>query len=80
MRGRRAIGSQTFVKAPEQLLVIDAVARRYGILPHEVLELDAWQLGLAVECYRQSDATAAQLQERINNQGGMVFPVVVLRS
>jgi len=61
------------------LLVIDAIARRYGILPHEVLELDAWQLGLAVECYRQADATAAQLQERINQQGGMVFPVVMLR-
>jgi hypothetical protein len=49
-------------------------------MPHEVLTLDPWELGLALECLQQSDATAAQLQNRINQGGGMVFPVVVLRS
>jgi hypothetical protein len=48
-------------------------------MPHEVLTLDPWELGLALECLQQSDATAAQLQARINQAGGMVFPVVVLR-
>jgi len=49
------------------------------MLPHQVLDLDPWQLSLALECAQQADATAAQTTDRITNSGGMVFPVVVLR-
>jgi len=54
--------------------MLDAIARRYGLLPHQVLELSPWELTLAAECLRQADATQAQAVER----AGMVIPVVVL--
>lgn len=48
-------------------------------MPHDVLDLDPWEISLAIECANQADATSAQLVERIRNQsGGMVFPVVVV--
>jgi hypothetical protein len=49
------------------------------MLPHQVLDLDPWQLSLALECAQQADSTSGQMVDRITNNGGMVFPVVVLR-
>ena len=61
------------------LLQVDRIAKRYGVMPHDVLDLDPWEISLAIECANQADATSAQLIERIRNQsGGMVFPVVVV--
>ena len=54
----------------------------FGRLPHELLELSPYELGLALEVYRQRDATAAQMMERManNSNGGIpVVPVVVLK-
>ena len=61
---------------PGLLLLVDALARRAGKWPHEVLELDAWQLGLAILCLEQHDATRAQAVKRIIDGKGMVFPTV----
>tara|TARA_R100000458_G_C8272507_1_gene247372 strand:+ start:2524 stop:2637 length:114 start_codon:yes stop_codon:yes gene_type:complete len=36
-------------------------------------------MGLCLEVYRQRDATAAQMMERMANNGAPVFPVVVLK-
>jgi len=55
--------------------MVDAVAKRYGCLPHEVLDLSAWQLSLAVECWRAANATEAH---RLGRMDGMVFPVVIV--
>jgi hypothetical protein len=45
-----------------------------------VLDLDPWELGLAIQCVQQADATSAQMVDRIrSSKGGMVFPVVVVR-
>ena len=60
------------------MLLVDAVARRYGVLPHQVLDLDAWQLGLAVLCLDQHHATRTQMCERIVGNKGMVFPAVLI--
>lgn len=52
----------------------------FGKLPHELLELDPYQMGLALEVYRQRDATTAQLMDRIASSTGFpVVPVVVLK-
>jgi hypothetical protein len=59
--------------------VIDQVAKRYGRLPHEILDLDVWELSIAVACLMQSDATAGQLMRRLNADNMPIFPVVVLR-
>ena len=75
----RLKGSRTFANQPDFLLMLDALAKRYGCFPHEVLNLDPFELGLALECYRQQDATSAQAVERISKRGGMVFPVVPIR-
>jgi hypothetical protein len=42
------------------------------------LELDPWQLGFAMLCFKQAEATAGQLVERINADGFPVFPVRII--
>ncbi|QDP48294.1 MAG: hypothetical protein Unbinned4944contig1000_18 [Prokaryotic dsDNA virus sp.] len=73
------IGCNPFERDPETLLVVDQIAKRYGRLPHEILELDVWELSLAMACLIQSDATSAQLMRRLNADSMPVFPVVVVR-
>ena len=72
-------GCGPFENEPETLLILDQVAKRYGLLPSDVLELDVWELSLALACIMQSDATSAQLMQRLNKDSMPVFPVVVLR-
>lgn len=33
--------------------MLDAIGHRYGMMPHEVLQLDAEDLSLAVACYHE---------------------------
>lgn len=63
----------------DTLLILGELGKMFGRLPHELLELSPYELGLALEVYRQRDATAAQMMERMTNNGGMVVPVVVLK-
>ena len=70
---------------PDLLLTLDAIARRYGVLPHQVLELSPWDLGLAYQCVQQAAASAAQTVQRMQqgSQGGLVpvpVPVIVIPS
>ena len=71
-------GCAHFEADPGILLVVDKIARRYGVLPSEVLELDVWELGLAMSCMMQADATSGTLIKRLNKDGMPVFPVTVL--
>ena len=72
-------GCTPFEKQPEILLIVDQVAKRYGKLPSEVLELDVWELSLCMACIMQSDATASVMMRRLNADNMPIFPVVVLR-
>lgn len=58
--------------------MVDKLARRYGVLPSDILELDVWELGLAMSCMMQADATSGALIKRLNADGMPVFPVTVL--
>jgi hypothetical protein len=74
-----------FVERPDVLLTIDAIARRYGILPHQVLDLSPWDLGLALQCLQQAAASAAQTVQRMQqaSNGSMIptpIPVVIIPS
>ena len=74
-----------FAERPDVLLTIEAVARRYGVLPHQVLDLDPWALGLAFECVQQAAASAAQTVQRMQaaSKGSMIptpIPVVIIPS
>ena len=55
------------------MLLVDALAKRYGKWPHEVLALDPEQLGYALACAQQADATRSQMVERVHP-----FPVVIV--
>ena len=69
-----------FAKNVELTLILGELGKMFGKLPHELLELDPFEMGLALEVYRQRDATAAQLMDRIASATGMpVVPVVVLK-
>lgn len=43
------------------------------------MELDVWEISLAMACVMQADATAGQLMRRLNADNMPVFPVIVLR-
>ena len=77
--GGQRIDSAPFASQPEILLSLWMLSSKLGKFPHEILELNPWQLGLCMLCYQQADATSAQLLERMANSGTMVFPVVNLR-
>jgi len=62
------------------LLALDTLARRYGRLPHEILELDLYEMGLTMMCYQEADRASAQLVQRLNRDGMPVFPAVILKS
>lgn len=55
-------------------MLIHRIARTYGRLPHEILDLDGYALGVAVVCMLAADGQAVKDIER----AGMVFPAVIL--
>ena len=52
---------------------------KLGKYPHEILELDPFEMGLLMLCYQQADSTSAQMIRRINNTGSPVFPVAIIK-
>ncbi len=53
---------------------MDSLARRYGRMPHEILALDPFELGVAIVAYQHAKQHEAHLIRR----AGMVFPAVIL--
>lgn len=69
--------SPGFAAAPDMLRLVDGLARRYGRWPHEVLDLSPEDLTLAVMC---GELAARDLNKRIRQAKGMVFPTLALDS
>ena len=59
--------------------MLDQIGKRYGKTPAEVLEMDVWEMSLALACMMEVDALADQLIKKLNKDHMPVFPVVVLR-
>lgn len=76
--GRTAPARSPFAASPEALVLVDRIAKRYGRLPHEVMELSPYQFTVAALCVQQAADSAEQAIGRINRSGGMVFPVLDL--
>lgn len=79
MGRKQPSGSRPFEKNPEMLLAIGELARMFGRLPHEILELDPYELGLAMMVYQERDKASTKLMESMSRQGLPVFPVAVLK-
>lgn len=61
------------------MLLVDAIARRYGKWPHEVLRLSPGELSIALSTLDAGDSAVAEMVGRISRtKGGMVFPVVTI--
>ena len=59
----RRAASARFSADPDQVLLVDAIAHRYGKWPHEVLRLSPEELSMAICCVstrNDADATAAK--------------------
>lgn len=56
---------------------MDGVAKRYGKWPHEVLALDPYEITVALICAKAGQGFARGLQDRIERNGGFVFPVAI---
>ena len=76
---RRPLGSHPFEKNPPLLLAVGELARTFGRLPHEILELDPYELGLAMMVYQEREKASTKLMESLSRQGLPVFPVAVLK-
>jgi len=61
------------------LLAIGELARMYGRLPHEILELDPYELGLAMLVYRERDMQSTRMMETIGKAGMPIFPCVIMK-
>ena len=72
-------GSSPFEDQPEMLLLLDSLARRYGLAPHQVMEWSPYELGLAVCCLKATDSMVGVLTKRLNSEGMPVFPVMILQ-
>lgn len=59
-------------------VLVDGLAKRYGKWPHEVLDLDPYQLSVALICAKAGQGFARGLQDRIERNRGVVFPVAVV--
>ena len=60
------------------MLQVDALARRYGKWPHQVLELTPFELGLASQCAMAGWEKRGEVIERMQQQtkgGFMPLPV-----
>ena len=61
------------------LILLDAISRRYGIRPDEVMDLNPYQLGLAVLCLKAHDEQAGSIVKRLNKSGMPCFPVYIVQ-
>ena len=80
MTGEQPNGCGPFENQPDLLLGLWMLASKLGKYPHEILELDPWQLGLAMMCYQQADEASAHLLDRLARSGSPVFPTVCIKS
>lgn len=79
MGRKQPSGSRPFAKNPDLLLALGELARMFGRLPHEILELDPYELGLAMMVYQARDQASTKLMDQMGRKGLPVFPVAVLK-
>ena len=60
-------------------MVVGELARTFGKWPHEVLELDPSELGLAVQVWSERERTQNRALEAIAQKGLPVFPAVIVK-
>ena len=80
MEDGRQMCCPRFANNQEMLIVLDKIARRYGVPPHQVLQWDPYELGLAVCCVKASEEVSKTITQRLNNESMPVFPVAIISS
>ena len=60
-------------------MVIGTLAKRYGKWPHEVLDLDPYEIGLAMLVYKETEYQNTRQIDSMARNGAPIFPVVVLK-
>ena len=68
-----------FADQPETLHVVMELARTFGKWPHEVLELDPYELGLAVQAWAERERVQGRALEAMAQKGLPVFPAVIVK-
>lgn len=63
-----------FAREPEVALIVDKIAKRYGLTPMRVIEMDPVDLGLALVCVYHADKRRAEMIGSLkrSGKGGMV--------
>lgn len=70
------LGPPRFARSPNVVTAVDAIARRYGVPPAEVLRWDPYDMTIAMICLQVAENNRAERLAQHNRAGGMVFPVM----
>ena len=63
----------------DTLIVLAEVGRMFGKWPHEVMELNPYQLGLCVQAWRTREQLQERTVESMAAKGLPVFPAVIMK-
>ena len=63
-----------FAREPDLAILVDKIAKRYGLTPLQVIDMDPEDLGLAIVCVYHADKRRADMISslRTAGKGGMV--------
>lgn len=68
---KRSNSWRPFAADPELILLIDRMARRYSVLPSELLRLPAWDLNVCRLAYSEGIAEDMDRAQALGRQGAM---------
>ena len=70
--------SRRFANDPELAVLVDKIARRYGVTPFQVLDMDPEQLGICLVCMVLADDARHRMVKQLQSRSGKSFvPVPV---
>lgn len=67
-----------FAEMDEYVVIVDAIAKRYGLTPGEVIRMSAEDFGVALVCLRAHIDSIGELASAAESQGGIGGMVVGL--
>ena len=71
-----------FAKEAELAIVVDKIARRYGMSPADVIDMSSWEMTICLICITHADKAKADKVQAARNSAGnkslLPFPVPVL--
>lgn len=76
LRRRQELDSEPFASDAVYVEIIDLIARSYGKLPCEILNLEWAEILISLHCIQQRSKRIQKMLKRKGKKSSMIFPVV----